>query len=117
MNTLLILLPQLVPIFSQVFAACQGQNVASDPKAAILAHRGEDGSYDPVFVRQSRPHTKRAIRRSNKGKHRSDSTFIPLNTADEQTVKFFDHVISQTPPAIKAAYATGLATELDDDSE
>ncbi|NBW19176.1 MAG: hypothetical protein EBR82_65485 [Caulobacteraceae bacterium] len=115
MELLPILLPLLVPIFSQLLQSCQGQNVASDPKAAILAHRGPQGDYDPAFVRQSRPHTKRAIRRSNRGKHRTDTTFVPMSSADEQTVAFFDHVLSQTPAAVKMAYASGLATKLDDD--
>jgi len=117
MELLPILLPLLVPIFSQLLASCQGQNVASDPKAAIMAHRGADGSYDPAFVRQSRPHTKRAIHRSNRGKHRTDTTFVPMSSADDQTVAFFDHVLEQTPAAVKMAYASGLEVDLGDDSD
>jgi len=112
MELLPILLPLLVPIFSQLLASCQGQNVASDPKAAILAHRGDDGSYYPAFVRQSRRHTKHAINVRNRGKHRSDTTWIPrdIGTVDAYTCAFFDHVLKQTPAAVKTAYSSGLTT-------
>lgn len=111
MEILTILLPFLTPIFSKLFEKCgapaSGQN--DDPKAEIMANRNVDGSFKEQFVRRMRPHTRRAMRRANRGKHRSDPSFVQVGNeaADQQTVKFFQHVLNAPDKAVATGFASG----------
>lgn len=114
-----ILLPLLIPVFSQLFSKCSdpasGQN--SDPKAEVLALRQPDGSFKASAIIASRRHSKHAIRLANRGKRRDDPNWIqPSNeNADAATVTMFQHVIDTPKNAVLAAYSSGMAATFDPD--
>ena len=114
-----ILLPLLIPVFSQLFAKCSdpasGQN--SDPKAEVLALRQPDGTFKQSAIVASRKHSKHAIRLANRGKRRNDPAFIQPNneSADAATVAMFQHVIDTPKNAVLAAYSSGMSATFDPD--
>ena len=122
MEIMTILLPLLIPVFSQLFASCStpasGQN--DDPKAEVLALQLPDGSFKKTAIVASRRHSKHAIRLSNRGKRRSDPSWIQPNNenADTATVAMFQHVLDTPKNLVMASYRDGQsATFSPDDSE
>ena len=119
MELLPILLPLLIPIFSKLFANCAtpASGQTSDPRAEVLALRQPDGSFKRSAIVASRRHSKHAIRMSNRGKRRTDPTFIqPTNAnADQATVAMFNHVLAQPAKTVMASYAAGCAASFNPD--
>ena len=114
-----ILLPLLIPVFSQLFAKCadpaSGQN--SDPKEEVLALLQPDGTFKQSAIVSSRRHSKHAIRLANRGKRRSDPAWIQPNNenADVATVAMFQHVIDTPKKEVLSAYSSGMAATFDPD--
>ena len=120
MEIMTILLPLLIPVFSQLFASCgdpaSGQN--DDPKAEVLALQLPDGSFKKSAIVASRRHSKHAIKLANRGKRRNDPNWIqPSNeNADAATVGMFQHVLDTPKNLVMAGYSDGLSASFSPDN-
>lgn len=121
MEFLTILLPLLIPVFSQLFASCgaPASGQTSDPKLEVQALQLPDGSFKPAAIVASRRQSKHAIKLSNHGKRRNDPSFIqPNNTnADKATVGLFNHILETPKSTVLASYAAGQGASFNPDSE
>lgn len=114
-----ILLPLLIPVFSQLFAKCadpaSGQN--SDPKAEVLALRQPNGTFKSSTIVAHRRHSKHAIKLANRGKRRKDPAWIPPSNeyADAATLALFQHVVDTPKKDVLAAYSSGMSATFDPD--
>ena len=121
MEIMTILLPLLIPVFSQLFAKCgdtaSGQN--DDPKAEVMALQLPDGSFKKKGIVASRRHSRHAIRLANRGKRRNDPSWIQPNNenADAATVAMFEHVLDSPKNLVMSAYASGQSASFSPDDQ
>lgn len=121
MEIMTILLPLLIPVFSQLFAKCgdtaSGQN--DDPKAEVMALQLPDGSFKKKGIVASRRHSRHAIRLANRGKRRNDPSWIQPNNenADAATVGMFQHVLNESKSTVLASYRDGLSASFSPDDQ
>ena len=114
-----ILLPLLIPVFSQLFKNCgsPASGQTDDPKADVLALQQPDGTFKKSAIVASRRHSKHAIRLANRGKRRNDPSFIQPNNenADAATVGMFQHVLDTPRNMVMVSYPDGLSASFNPD--
>lgn len=114
-----ILIPLLIPVFSQLFSKCSdpasGQN--SDPKAEVLALRQPDGTFKQSAIDASRRHSKHAIKLANRGKRRRDPDWIAPNNenADRATIMMFEKVLATPKKDVLSSFSSGMSATFDPD--